>query len=833
MKHIRKSLFCMLALLLMPACVFAINDLVTIRSNVMGYEDGDLVFDEATGDKTWSIKNVRAYGVGRYWSLTPETFVDRYGQQGVRIPSEFNVEEIHFTITSKFKVDGEIEVGEKFAELYLSSGNNGNLTFAFSDDRYDDDFTVDYYNQTFTASYWGIQMKEQEISFDVTYYPTDYTDYVSLYWVELNYHPLYYYPLSLDFIDVTDQNMHDILGNGTASFDGQHTLVLNGANFSSGVYTSMEELTVYLKGDNKVGGWGYYGKGSFNAYGDGRHTLSFTTDGNNPGSLTLWNSQEQYCEGDVPRIIGFDEVFFKQNLAVTEGGFETNKAVIRTAVSPMVDLDTMENTVDMSGTENTDDLSNTVIDDVLYTLDEDDYEHESGNLLLQSTMVDSDVDAIIAEYTPGTAAFAEQFSGLTLMVPAGTGTITVNARTGEDGVLNVKVGKKAPNVISGALEFADFSFSYACAEATYVYIYSTSPVVQASARFDDHRAGKKTTVTIGLSSVGVSSSSVQPSNSEGNMGGNVVVLTDADVQYDADNETLVVINPNVNTLTDAMFVNFPFLKYMDLHNTQITGVDVSRSAGPFAGISKNTFIYMPAGNTTEESNVIIGNVCESVCLDAYMTEDESYGISDSFVASAVELNRLFQKDEMTTICLPFDISASDMECFGHLYMVKTVSDDVVQLDEVTSGLKAHVPYLFKSADDNTTLYTLDVVTMSMPEQQVNARAASTGQLIGCYDNFYSVGIDDAFRFVTKDNLQHVKFVRMQSADRIKPFEAYLRSDATSNELGVTGQVVTGIQTVADGQQLTVKSQYYDLQGRSVRALKKGIYIANGKKVVIR
>ena len=127
MKHIRKSLFCMLALLLMPACVFAINDLVTIRSNVMGYEDGDLVFDEATGDKTWSIKNVRAYGVGRYWSLTPETFVDRYGQQGVRIPSEFNVEEIHFTITSKFKVDGEIEVGEKFAELYLSSGNNRTL----------------------------------------------------------------------------------------------------------------------------------------------------------------------------------------------------------------------------------------------------------------------------------------------------------------------------------------------------------------------------------------------------------------------------------------------------------------------------------------------------------------------------------------------------------------------------------------------------------------------------------------------------------------------------------------------------------------------------------
>ena len=62
-----------------------------------------------------------------------------------------------------------------------------------------------------------------------------------------------------------------------------------------------------------------------------------------------------------------------------------------------------------------------------------------------------------------------------------------------------------------------------------------------------------------------------------------------------------------NAIADDAFVAFPFLKYNDLSNTAITGLKVSRSEGPFKGVSKNTFIYLPAGNSSDEPNVVIGN----------------------------------------------------------------------------------------------------------------------------------------------------------------------------------------------------------------------------------
>jgi hypothetical protein len=479
-------------------------------------------------------------------------------------------------------------------------------------------------------------------------------------------------------------------------------------------------------------------------------------------------------------------------------------------------------------------LDNTVVDDVLYTLGEDDYNvDDDGSLSLTTTMIEDDVENVINSYTPGTEEFAEHFSGVTFMVPAGQGKVLVTAKTGEEGVLHVRIGSQEPFVITGALDYKDFEFQYACTQATYVYIYNASNIVVEAS---NHRAGKKTTVTVGLSSVGVNSSGMQSSNSEGDVDSDVVVLTDDDVEYDAENATLIVHNPEVNTLTDAMFVNFPFLKYLDLRNTSITGINVSREEGPFAGLSKNTFIYMPVGNSTDEPNVIIGNICESVVLDADMAEDESFGISGSFVASIIEFNRIFKKDETTTLCLPFDICASDMEYFGHIYQVKTVGGTSVQIEEVTDGLKAHVPYLFKAATNNTQLYTSDVVEMSMPQESAAPhRAGNNAQLVGCYEPFYGEGETQVFRFMPNDDPEQISFVRIHDEDVIKPFQAYLLTDVEGDILDVTDKEPTAIEGVSSNQQSVAK--YFDLQGRRIangqKPKAKGLYIVNGQKKVIR
>ena len=632
---------------------------------------------------------------------------------------------------------------------------------------------------------------------------------------------------------VTDKNRTDILGDGgSMKYDGNNMLVFQDLNYEQygGIQTWNDNLVIYLKGTNTMI------VNDANVIEGHGGTLTFTTEGNTPGTLKMKTTV------NGPVIKGYDFTVFMQNLTTLSGSLTDMEVEIGTPVTPIVDEAGETNTVDVGGGDTGDqDLSNTVINNVLYTLDEDNddgVDPDENCVVLGSTMVEDDVRDIIANYEPGTPEFAEKFAGLTFMVPAGYGKILITAKTGEDGVLNVQVGMQEPFVITGALEFQTFEFPYACSEATYVYVYSNSPVVEVGeGAAANNRAVKKTTVTVGLSSVGVNASGMQSSNSEGDVDSDEVELTNEGVEYDAENGTFVVNNPDVNTLTDEMFKDLPFLKYIDLRNTSVTGVNVSREEGPFAGVSKNTFIYMPVGNTTDEANVIIGSICQSVVLDANMSENESFGLSGSFVASYIELDRVFKKDETTTLCLPFDISAEDMEYFGHLYQVQSVIDGNVKVEEVTDGLKAHVPYLFKAADNNTQLYTMDVVEMSMPGADADEarRAEALAYMVGCYDNFYAGEVHDVFRFVANDDVKQIKFVRMQDGERVKPFEAYLRSNSQEDELGVTDKVITGINaSLVNSEERIVNSVVYDLQGRKVKGrLNKGIYIINGQKTVIR
>jgi len=514
---------------------------------------------------------------------------------------------------------------------------------------------------------------------------------------------------------------------------------------------------------------------------------------------------------------------------------------IGTPVKPIADEKEPENKIDLGDTGGEDDLSNIIINEVLYTLDsgnDDGINPEEKSVVLGSTMVDDDINDVIDNYTPGTDEFAEHFSGVTFMVPAGTGEIIVVAKTGEDGILHVKIGSADPKVFTGILEYTELRIPYACQQATYVYIYNASPAVE-TAESGDHRAGKKTTVTVGLSSVGVNASGVQSSNNDGNVNAGSIVLKDDDIIYDRESGTVIATNGEVTSIVDESFSAFPFLKYIDLRNTQITGVHISRKEGPFKGVSKNTFIYMPIGNTTNEPNVIIGNVCEKILLDGDMTEDESFGLSDNFTASAIDFNRLFMKDEVSTLYLPFPISQAAKKFFGTFYTVEKVVDEKVIVKEVEGEIKAHTPYLFKAAADGTKLFNHDVIEMSMPEQSAGARRAeSTGKLVGCYDFYNGEGKTEVFILVPNDNPEMISFERIHAGGFIKPFQAYLLSDAEGDTLGVTDkEEATGIKTIANGQQQTPNSQYYDLQGRRItnghQPTAKGIYITNGQKTVIR
>ena len=85
-------------------------------------------------------------------------------------------------------------------------------------------------------------------------------------------------------------------------------------------------------------------------------------------------------------------------------------------------------------------------------------------------------------------------------------------------------------------------------------------------------------------------------------------------------------------------------------------------------------------------------------------------------------------------------------------------------------------------------------------------------------------------FVLNNGAQGVGFYRLATGKTLGVGKAYLTSTATARDFFGFGDV-TAIRGIENGQ-LTIDN-YYDLQGRRVAQPTKGLYIVNGKKVVIK
>ena len=639
-------------------------------------------------------------------------------------------------------------------------------------------------------------------------------------------------------VAINNDNRNDVFGDGTVKFDGRQTLILEDAHFtgtvSAFITTSLEELKIFLKGNNTFEGPGRSIETSKN-----NGTLTFTTEGNTPGTVTMKNMMAT----DTAKVIsGFSNILFEQNLTVLSGAADQSAMMIGTPVAPIVDKNDEEKTVDVAkvASASTETLSNTTIDNVLYTLKEEsdgtgDKVDEADNcIVLASTMIDDDVDETVTTLKPGTDEFAQAFQGLTFMVPAGTGKIIVNVKTGEEGVLNVKIGNDDPYAIEDALDFTDFEFPYACAEATYVYIYNASKVVAAA---PSHRAGKKTSITVGVRTVGVQASETQASNAAASAveSGEEVVENSDEIQVSVSNGTAAIDNLGVVELPADFFADMAYVNTIDLRKTSISGLVVSRSAGVFKKVSKNTFIYLPSGNNTEESNVVFGKICPSAVLDADMPESESFGPADAFTAKQVVLDRIFKKDETATVYLPFAIDLGAAADFGTFYTFEGVENGKVKIEEVKTDLMANVPYIFKSKDDGMQI-AMKAVKVSMPDETAASparRAGTEDGLYGCYKHQTS-GDGTLYKMVAGETIDDLQFVRMTAGDVVKPFQAYLKLNGDqADSIGVTGGTTTGISNV-----MVTSADNDEWQSMSGLRLQKkpsakGVYINKGKKVVVK
>lgn len=192
----------------------------------------------------------------------------------------------------------------------------------------------------------------------------------------------------------------------------------------------------------------------------------------------------------------------------------------------------------------------------------------------------------------------------------------------------------------------------------------------------------------------------------------------------------------------------------------------------------------------------------------------------------VVLHRPLVSGTYNTIILPFDMSADEIAtAFGEGTTIASLASYDAEKNnysfQTATDIQAGVAYLIKPTADGSHIYNFTGRT-------IDAAIDDASLFVGSYDP-QELQLGD--KIVAAGN----KVKSLVEAGRIKGFRAYFPADSGSGAKSATFSVdgeSTGIIGI-DGEIIETTGNIYDLQGRKVNKPQHGVYIVNGKKVVVK
>ena len=672
---------------------------------------------------------------------------------------------------------------------------------------------------------------------------------------------------------ITKENISNVLGEEdtepTVKFDGHGRLVLNKAQLTSisvapdndlpivDPQNKTKGLEIYLEGDNTItNNLGFAVKSEGDA---ADLNLTFLTGSDAPGTLTYTNNGAA-SENVFPRF----NVKCHNNLARTTAG---NVTMVKIPLGLFVETVGTPVTVTYTSSPAGDDatpLDNDIYNDVLYTLDDngtkesnDGYDQEKKMVVINTVMTDAEVKAINTnEIIPGTKDYSDAFKGLTLLVPAGTGTITLNnVQTAEGYAFHVMVGYQEPplEIINNGTP-ANVTVSFACTETSYVKIYLVAlptPAPAYAQAVGGHRIGPKSSVAGGLGGISVQGNTI---NVAPDPAASYLMMTADDCSNHG--RGIKVNNPDVTDLPPSAFSGISFVSpsprrasdanmktYIDASGTMITGKNFSRTEGAFKDVPEETLIYLPAGNTAVGKNFIIGGICEEMELKA--ARENPYEAAADFTAAKATFDRVFDKgdDKYYTIFLPYALNVSEVDGELFEYVSYTSATETVNMSKLTAGATTpNKAYIFKPSNTAALKPMLNKQVKKLTGTVAKPSSESEAEgLHGVYEyykwtskpsNVYCYSASD------KGSVKQGQFAKVGVNTHIKPFRAYLRLNTSSAPEFISvdwGNGMTSIVPLGKEQVHQDADGWYTITGFRLpnKPTEKGIYIHNHKKTVVK
>lgn len=192
-----------------------------------------------------------------------------------------------------------------------------------------------------------------------------------------------------------------------------------------------------------------------------------------------------------------------------------------------------------------------------------------------------------------------------------------------------------------------------------------------------------------------------------------------------------------------------------------------------------------------------------------------------------------------TLCLPYVIKPSDRNtCL--FYKIETMENDKVLLTEITRGhILAGTPLVVRKKDDSQkdiSIYSEYVMLSTAPSNM--STAPSNDNANPLKGTFTTTELTDDCYFIAKNQFRLVENYKVAASGvKVAGFRAYLQPTTAGSKradvlsIGIDDEA-TGIESAEVIDWLNNPSaEYYDLKGRRVEGLQKGINIVKvGKRV---
>ena len=287
---------------------------------------------------------------------------------------------------------------------------------------------------------------------------------------------------------------------------------------------------------------------------------------------------------------------------------------------------------------------------------------------------------------------------------------------------------------------------------------------------------------------------------------------------------------------------------MFLGCTKLKGAKAFDKDKPQTGIDnanyKTGYFTKLVGKNGDEK---IGAVGETLATDNLVLDDDKDFVAyEPFAAKAASYSRTINAGtKWATLCLPFEVSLANQNFRAFKLLSADDAAETVELEEIETSIAAGTPVIIKMKDGATELKFTEADKEIAKDVQTAETANGNYQLQGLYtQKEFSKDTDNNCYIVKGSKLMNpAKLLDKTATESVgsKPFRAYMADNSSapaagarmfSISVGGSTTAIEQLESTADS-----KAEYYDLQGRRLQNLQKGVNIVKrgGKtmKVIIK